>query len=341
MGASYLTLLFMVQGGDHYCRVGKSICLLSLLSLVTPRKTSPKREAWRKEIIMNLQQLKAKYANNTAAATTTASVQQPVTVSGVASKTWESTKSAAVSTGNYVKDIAPATNRRVNSIAAELNAQYNNHEKKLFKHEIMIDMIADATGVNLPADEVLEQYWTAEQQRIAAEAKAKAETEAKSEGSDEKAMAAKVMEYITEAFKKNGFVPKEEVKESPLAPEVQEYVKEQIKSAPKDEEDVNPADESTADSGTTKEARRKAALARKSTGVTEDVEESAPTKPKQRRFNCDIDGCRKKVFEKGDVCDACESVEEEEKETVPAEPKKKKGGRRKLGRQAPISNEEE
>jgi hypothetical protein len=214
------------------------------------------------EIQMNLQQLKAKYAGTTA---TTAVQTVKTATTGFAEKAWETTKSATATTTSYIKDVAPATNRRVNSIASELNVQLNNHEKELFKQQIMIEMIAQSTGVNLPSDEVLEQYWESEQERIAAEAKAEAEKALPQETVD--SMAAKVMEQVLAAFKKNGFAPKEEPKEkveSKLTPEQTKHLDELVASGKESEESVDTDDEAdTVVAGTTKESRRKAANEKK------------------------------------------------------------------------------
>ena len=158
---------------------------------------------------MNLQQLKAKYANNA----TSAGVVTKVDTTTVTAKAWNSTKSAAVKTGSFVRDISPATNRRVDSIAAELNARYNNHEMELVKHEILIQMVADATGVTLPEDGVIEEYAreVIKEREAEREAARKAQEAAESKEEDEvKSMADKFMKYVTAAFEKNGYAPKPE-----------------------------------------------------------------------------------------------------------------------------------
>lgn len=192
---------------------------------------------------MNLQQLKAKYAKGT-----TAAENVKTTVSGTSTKAWDATKNAAVKTGNYVVDVAPATNRRVNSIAAELNAQLNNHEKELFKHEIMIDMIAQATGVNLPDDETLEAYYKASKEEEAYQAEQATKAEATEEDTVE-SLAAKLMSHVVSAFKKNGYDLKESeegvLTASPLSPETQAFVSEQIKKAKVEDETPAPKKKST------------------------------------------------------------------------------------------------
>lgn len=90
-------------------------------------------------------------------------------------------------------------------------------------------------------------------------------------------------------------------------------------------------------------ARRRAAATQKQEEVLlktdEDLEEYMTEEPakKVKKFQCSSKGCKKKVYDKGDACEACISTPvEEERETVPPT-KPAKTGRRRLGRQAPLA----
>lgn len=72
-------------------------------------------------------------------------------------KVVDATKSAAVKTGSTVKGILPASNKKVDSIAAKFNSRLNNVEMNQRVDDVYISMIAQATGVNLPSrEEVIE-----------------------------------------------------------------------------------------------------------------------------------------------------------------------------------------
>lgn len=206
---------------------------------------------------MSLNELKAKYGKKETVSTTAASITKAT--AGAAAKTWNATKSAAVTTGSYVKDVAPATNRRVNSIAAELNAKYNNHEKELFKHQVMIEMIAQATGVNLPEDEVLEEYYAhhLKEQEEAAKQQSQTVTE-----TDVESIAQQVMNHVLSAFKKQGYVPEEE-------------------ETTNNEESVNTDDEVNMDTTPEPESNRNQTAADK---FNETMDEEQPQPRKRRRL---------------------------------------------------------
>ena len=95
---------------------------------------------------MNFEQLKAKYAGNQGTAAT------PVATTESKPSIWKKSTAAVVG-------VLPATNRRVDSIASELNDKYNNNSKELFKHKVMLEMIAQQVGINLPTDADLEAYY--------------------------------------------------------------------------------------------------------------------------------------------------------------------------------------
>lgn len=70
-----------------------------------------------------------------------------------ASKAVDSTVSTATKTGSALKGVMPATNKKVDNIAAKFNSRLNSVEKQQRIDSVKVSMIAQATGVNLPSDE--------------------------------------------------------------------------------------------------------------------------------------------------------------------------------------------
>lgn len=223
---------------------------------------------------MNLEQLKAKYAKGTEAA--------KEVKSSTTGKVWGATKTAAKATGGFVYGVMPATNRRVNSIAEELNTQLNNHEFELFKHDVMIEMIAQKVGVTLPDDDTLYAYFV--------DAQASSQPVAESSESVE-SFAGKVFEAVMSKLKK---LPVEET-------EVEEVVV----------EEVEPTKPKRKGKGS------KSKPAPQEAEVIEDYsEEAAEARAKE------------------------EALRKKKEQETPKEDKPKKG-RRRLGRQEPLTKEEE
>lgn len=280
----------------------------------------------------NLQSLRAKYGFGAASVETTASATATPAVKGkgafafaqslvggqteeksVVTKAWDTTKSAAVKTGNFVADVTPATRGSVKDLAASMNNKFNQVDEKLFEHELYIHMIAQAKGVNLPDEETVkamyQQYLKDQEEEAKKEKEAKkVEAEVNTEAETSAVSESIVNSVVSAVLSALGKSPKEEVKE------------EEKPAAPVKKKFYQP-EETTVEETPEKEEEE----------AKEQVEEQVKPQPKQRRFKCAEKGCKKKVYEKGDVCEECASVEEEPKKQAP------KSGRRKLGRQAPLA----
>jgi hypothetical protein len=87
-----------------------------------------------------------------------------------ANKAWDTTKSTAATVGSTVKGVMPATNKKVDGIAAKFNTRLNNVEMQQRVDAVKISMIAQATGVNLPTDEEIVEA-ILEDDRLEAQAK--------------------------------------------------------------------------------------------------------------------------------------------------------------------------
>lgn len=68
-------------------------------------------------------------------------------------KAFDATKSAAVKTGNTVVGMLPASNKKVDGIAAKFNSRLNNIEMNQRVVDVKLSMLSQMTGVQFPTDE--------------------------------------------------------------------------------------------------------------------------------------------------------------------------------------------
>ena len=210
---------------------------------------------------MNLEQLKAKYAKGTEAAK---EVQASST-----GKVWGATKTAVKATGSFVHGVMPATNRRVNKIAEELNAELNNHKFELFKHDIMIEMIAKKVGVNLPDDETLFRYYMEEE----------ANNQPVAESSESvESFASKVFDAVMSKLKK---LPVEEAEVEETKPAKRKGSKNKSKPTPQEAEVIDEYSEEAVEARAKEEALRKEA--EKEQALRKETEKEQGDKPKKGR----------------------------------------------------------
>jgi hypothetical protein len=291
----------------------------------------------------NLQSLRAKYGFGAASVETTAPAAAATpAVKGkgalafaqslvggqteeksVTAKAWESTKSAAVKTGNFVADVTPATRGSVKDLAASMNNKFNQVDEKLFEHELYIHMIAQAKGVNLPDEETVKamyQQYLKDQEEEAKKEKEKVEAEVKTEAETPAVSESIINSVVSAVLSALGKNPEKQKNILTSDEELEEYMTGEKPAAPTKKKFYQPEEETVEETPEKEEEEAK-----------QQVEEQVESKPKQRRFKCATKGCKKKVFEKGDECDTCASAEEEPKKEAP------KSGRRKLGRQAPLA----
>lgn len=261
---------------------------------------------------MNLQQLKAKYANNTTTATKVAT-----TTTTAASKAWNTTKDTAVKAGSYVKDIAPATNRRVNSIAAELNAKYNNHEVELTKQRILIEMAFEAQGLNLPNEDELTEYALKVIKEQEEANKPQQETQV-----DATNVAQQIVEMFTKAFSKAQSKPVF----SEEAQEALKQLEEQAVEADKEEQQ-----EVVEQPISKKEERRLAAEQKKKEEPIHQKEEETEWK------QCLSCGKDLSIRYNSDKCRKCRKAEKEAVSEEVEEQPVTKSTRRRLVRSAPLA----
>jgi hypothetical protein len=277
----------------------------------------------------NLQSLRAKYGFGAATTTETTASATPVKGKGAfafaqslvggqseqtsVSKAWDATKSAAVKTGNVVANAAPATRGSVKDLAAAMNDKFNQVDEKLFEHELYIHMIAQAKGVNLPDEETVKtmyQEYLKQQEEESKQVEAEVSTEAET-STISASIVDSVVSAVLSALGKGQKTEEQIIKSDE---ELEEYMTGDKPAAPTKKKFYQPEEETVEEAPEEEEAKAQ-------------VEEQVKDKPKQRRFKCASEGCKKKVYEKGDTCDACAEPKAE------AKPK----GRRKLGRQAPLA----
>ena len=146
---------------------------------------------------MNLEQLKAKYAKG---ATTVKSE-----AAGTMEKAWSATKNAAVKTTGAVRGTMPVTTRRFERFASELDGRVSDHDKELFKQGVMIELIAQQAGIQLPTDTQLEAYYQDYLKQQEEEAK-KAEAQAE-------VTEATMLAFLDKVLAKVGFNSKEVIDE--------------------------------------------------------------------------------------------------------------------------------
>lgn len=114
-----------------------------------------------------LAELRAKYGKgNTATENNTINADASTSFVG---RTLDKTKEVAKKSGSVVANAMPATRGSVKDLAAQMNNRFNNQERETFKNTLMIHMIAQATGVNLPSDEEMDELYeqyTKEQKEV-------------------------------------------------------------------------------------------------------------------------------------------------------------------------------
>lgn len=115
---------------------------------------------------MNLEQLKAKYAKGN-------KVEKAVESKGTVGKAWSATKEAATKTTGAVRGTLPVTSRRFEGFVADITDKVVDHDKELFKQGVMIELIAQQAGIELPTNDQLEAYYEDYTKQQEAEAKAK------------------------------------------------------------------------------------------------------------------------------------------------------------------------
>lgn len=176
---------------------------------------------------MNLEQLRAKYGKGTAATNnTTIEANESTSFFGRAvDKTVSGTKTAASAVGG----VMPATRKSVKDLAAQMNNRINNNEKEIFKNRLMIEMIAQATGVNLPSDEEMDELYEeymVEERELKKINEAEVSTEAES---------ISPIKSITSLFKpksKNGFADAIELLDEEVTEDEEEEIVEEQKEEP-------------------------------------------------------------------------------------------------------------
>jgi hypothetical protein len=209
----------------------------------------PKRP--KEKIKMNLQQLKAKYANNTTTVEA-AATQERVRMAGLFGKAAKKTVAVAKTSATAVHGVMPATNRRVDSIASQFNDRINNVEAKQWGQDVKIEMLAQLLGANMPTDEELMeafvQHQIEEEERQKAELKAKIE-ERKAERiaeqmADAEPMMQKMFEMFTAMFSKDTAAPAEVADD-----EIVEVTDEIVEVTDQVEPESQPESESVAPKG--------------------------------------------------------------------------------------------
>jgi hypothetical protein len=87
------------------------------------------------------------------------------------SKAFDATKSATIKTGSAIKGVMPATNKKVDTIAAKFNNRLNNLEMQQRVVDVKLSMLSQMTGVQFPTDEEIVEALT-EQDEVEAAAQA-------------------------------------------------------------------------------------------------------------------------------------------------------------------------
>lgn len=252
---------------------------------------------------MNFNDYKAKHAKF-ATSTATAVETTATKIDNAVKKGALKTKDAASTTGSALVGTLPVTTRKHNAFAAKVSADLNGLNRRVDRHDLLFDVIAEGTGLVLPSNEVLDQYLD-EQAAPAAQAPAQEEVIA--------GVVAKVLASLG--------LSAAPVVESVLSPEVTAELDKQYAAAPTSEEEEGDAERK-------KEQRRLAAIAKKAKEVAkkevvaeevveEEVvaEEEAPVEEEAPKEEVAVD---------------------KEKPAKSIKRKRKKGG---MGRQEPLAAE--
>lgn len=99
------------------------------------------------------------------------------TVAGAATGTEEKKSVASKAVNKFVRAM-PVHTGKFEDIVEELNEKHNNTDRQLWKNELMIRMVAQNTGTNLPSEEEMDESYDAYIAGLAKEAKRKAQEEA-------------------------------------------------------------------------------------------------------------------------------------------------------------------
>jgi hypothetical protein len=187
---------------------------------------------------MNLEQLKAKYANNTTVKGNDTTMKNDTACLGMskfgrkANKAWEATKDTTKAAATVVGRVMPATNGKVDDIAAKFNNRLNNVEMKQRAQDVKIAMLAQLVGADMPTDEEIVEALMEEDK---AEEEAKAAEEVLKQAEAVAPMMEKMMEMFTAMFGKDAapVVKDEEIVETTEEEEIVEVFEPDVVEQPK------------------------------------------------------------------------------------------------------------
>lgn len=280
---------------------------------------------------MNFEQMKAKYAAKTVS-TTTAVNTTAGKIDAAVKSTALKTKDVAIKTGNGFVGALPVSTRKHNDFAASINAELNGVNRRIDRHDLLLEVLAENTGTVLPSNEVLDAYLD---QQAAAQVPTPPAEEV-------------VAGIVAKVLASLGMAPAPAATdaaptESVLSPEVTAALMEQRKNAPTIAEQdaaaqgaAQQADAEAkikADADLKKEVRRLAALEKRAKGFLEG-ELADYVAPEDKLSEEDLKAQDKDEYLKeGPVK---EEVPAEEGETKKIKRKRPKGG---MGRQEPLAAE--